>query len=73
LHELEGADPKKQGAACYRFADAVAALQKLSATDYNKAGTFLTNRGHVPDYAWKKIHAALEIFAAGSDPNAKLN
>jgi hypothetical protein len=48
--------------ACLRFSDALAAMEAIPERDRGLA--FLMQRGRIPDFAWKRIHAAMEIFAA---------
>jgi hypothetical protein len=64
LRALDGTDGDAQIAACLRFADALAVITALPAEDHNHSLTFLTRRGLIPSFAWKQIHAAMEILAA---------
>ena len=32
--------------------------------DRDRGLTYLIQRGRIPDFAWKRIHAAMEILAA---------
>jgi hypothetical protein len=59
---LEGIDTKAQIEACLRFVDALQALDAMP--DRDRGLTYLVQRGRIPDFAWKRIHAAMEIFAA---------
>jgi hypothetical protein len=62
LRALDGTDSEAQIAACLRFTDALAAMDAMP--DRDRGLTYLTRRGRIPDFAWKRIHAAMEIFAA---------
>jgi len=55
-------DSEAQIVACLRFSDALAAMEAIPERDRGLA--FLMQRGRIPDFAWKRIHAAMEIFAA---------
>ena len=62
LRALNGTDSEAQIAACLRFTDALAAMEAVP--DRDRGLTYLVQRGRIPDFAWKRIHAAMEIFAA---------
>jgi hypothetical protein len=65
LDALAGSDAtysKAQVEACLRFADALQAMEAMR--DRDRGLTFLMQRGRIPDFASKRIHAAMEIFAA---------
>jgi hypothetical protein len=62
LRTLDGTDSEAQIVACLRFSDALAAMEAIPERDRGLA--FLMLRGRIPDFAWKRIHAAMEIFAA---------
>jgi hypothetical protein len=62
LAALDGTDSAAQLAACLRF---VGALQALAAMpDRDRGLAHLVRRGRIPDFAWKRIQAAMEILAA---------
>jgi len=62
LRALNGTDGEAQIVACLRFTDALAVMEALP--DRDRGLTYLVQRGRIPDFAWKRIHAAMEIFAA---------
>jgi hypothetical protein len=62
LRALGGTDSEAQIAACVRFVDAMQAMDAMP--DRDRGLTYLIQRGRIPDFAWKRIHAAMEIFAA---------
>jgi hypothetical protein len=62
LRALDGTDSEAQIAACVRFVDAMQAMDAMP--DRDRGLTYLMRRGRIPDFAWKRIHAAVEIFAA---------
>ena len=62
LRALDGTDSEAQIAACLRFSDALAAMAAIP--DRDRGLTYLMQRRRIPDFAWKRIHAAMEIFAA---------
>jgi hypothetical protein len=62
LRALGGTDSEAQIAACLRFTDALAAMEAMP--DRDRGLTYLMRRGRIPDFAWKRIHAAMEILAA---------
>jgi hypothetical protein len=62
LEALDGTDSEAQIAACVRFVDAMQAMDAMP--DRDRGLTYLMQRGRIPDFAWKRIHAAMEIFAA---------
>lgn len=62
LRTLDGTDSEAHIVACLRFSDALAAMEAIPERDRGLA--FLMQRGRIPDFAWKRIHAAMEIFAA---------
>jgi hypothetical protein len=62
LRTLDGTDSEAQIAACVRFVDALAAMEAMP--DRDAGLTYLMQRGRIPNFAWKRIHAAMEIFAA---------
>jgi hypothetical protein len=62
LRTLDGTDSEAQIAACVRFVDAMEAMEAMP--DRDRGLTYLQQRGRIPDFAWKRIHAAMEIFAA---------
>ena len=64
LQALQGNEVEAQKAACLRFADAAAAIDAMPARDYNRVGTYVTQRGRVPDFAWQVILAAMEALVA---------
>jgi hypothetical protein len=45
-----------------RFVDALQAMEVMPERD--RGLTHLIRRGHIPDFAWKWIHAAMELLAA---------
>ena len=65
LSALEGSDTAAQMAACVRFGKVLAALRVMNPEDYSRVGAYLTERGRIPDFAWRKIVAAMQAFAAG--------
>jgi len=62
LRALNGTDSEAQIAACLRFTDALVAMETMP--DRDRGLTYLMQRRRIPDFAWKRIHAAMEIFAA---------
>jgi hypothetical protein len=62
LETLTGTDSEAQIAACVRFVDAMQAMDALP--DRDRGLTYLIQRGRIPDFAWKRIRAAMEILAA---------
>jgi hypothetical protein len=62
LRALDGTDSEAQIVACLRFTDALAAMEAMP--DRDRGLTYLMQRGRIPNFAWKRIHAAMEIFAA---------
>jgi hypothetical protein len=62
LDRLDGTDGEAQIAACVRFVDAMEAME--ATPDRDRGLTYLVQRGRIPDFAWKRIHAAMEILAA---------
>jgi hypothetical protein len=62
LRALDGTDSEAQIAACVRFVDAMQAMDAMP--DRDRGLTYLMRRGRIPDFAWKRIHAAMEILAA---------
>jgi hypothetical protein len=62
LRTLGGTDSEAQIAACLRFSDALAAM--VAMPDRDRGLTYLMQRRRIPDFAWKRIDAAMEIFAA---------
>jgi hypothetical protein len=69
LRALDGTDSEAQIAACVRFVDAMQAMDAMP--DRDRGLTYLMRRGRIPDFAWKRIHAAMEIFAA--DPSSPVH
>ena len=69
LRTLGGTDSEAQIAACVRFVDAMQAMDAMP--DRDRGLTYLIQRGRIPDFAWKRIHAAMEIFAA--DPSSPVH
>jgi hypothetical protein len=59
---LGGTDGEAQIVACVRFTGALAAMEAMP--DRDRGLSYLMRRGRIPDFAWKRIHAAMEIFAA---------
>jgi hypothetical protein len=59
LRALGGTDSEEQMAACIRFVEALEAMP-----DRDRGLAYLVRRGNIPDFAWKRIHAAMELFAA---------
>ena len=49
--------------ACIRFGKAMAALRGLGAADLGRVNVWLLGRQRIPDYAWRKIVAAMQNFA----------
>jgi hypothetical protein len=45
-----------------RFVDAMQTIDAMPGRD--RGLTYLMRRGRIPDFAWKRIQAAMEIFAA---------
>ena len=64
LRALDGTDSEAQIAACVRFVDALQAMTAMPVQDNERGLTYLIQRGRIPDFAWRRIHAAMEIFAA---------
>ena len=63
LAMLDGTDSEAQkAAACVRFIKALQAMDAMP--DRDRGLTYLMQRGRVPNFAWKRIHAAMEILAA---------
>jgi hypothetical protein len=62
LATLDGTDSEAQITACVRFVEAMQALDAMP--DSDRGLTFLMRRARIPDFAWKRIHAAMEILAA---------
>ena len=62
LRALNGTDGDAQLAACLRFVDALQAIDAMP--DRDRGLTYLMQRKRIPNFAWKRIHAAMEIFAA---------
>jgi hypothetical protein len=62
LMALDGTDAEAQIAACVHFVDALEAMGAMP--DRDRGLTYLMQRRRIPDFAWKRIHAAMEIFAA---------
>jgi hypothetical protein len=62
LETLDGTDREAQIAACVRFVQAMQTMGALP--DCDRGLTYLMQRGRIPDFAWKRIHAAVEILAA---------
>ena len=63
LDALERADTEAQMAACIRFGAAMAALRGLGVADLGRVNAWLLGRQRIPDYAWRKIVAAMQDFA----------
>ena len=59
---LDGTDSEAQIAACVRFVGALETMEAMP--DRDRGLSYLVRRGRIPDFAWKRIHAAMEIFAA---------
>jgi hypothetical protein len=66
LETLAGTDDEAAIAACLRFMDALQAMDAMP--DRDRGLTYLMQRGRIPNFAWKRIHAAMEIFAANLGP-----
>ena len=62
LETLNGTDSEAQIAACVRFVEALQTMDAMP--DRDRGLTYLMQRGRIPDFAWKGIHAAMQIFAA---------
>jgi hypothetical protein len=62
LRALGGTDNEEQMAACIRFVEALQAMEAMP--DRDRGLAYLVRRGNIPDFAWKRIHAAMELFAA---------
>jgi hypothetical protein len=62
LRALGGTDSEEQMAACIRFVEALQAMEAMP--DRDRGLAYLVRRGNIPDFAWKRIHAAMELFAA---------
>jgi hypothetical protein len=69
LRTLNGTDSLAQVEACLRFVSALQAFDAMP--DRDRGLAYPMQRGRIPDFAWKQIHAALEIFAA--DPNSPVH
>jgi hypothetical protein len=66
LQALAGTDDAAVIAACMRFIDAIQALDAMP--DRDRGLAYLRRRGGVPNFAWKRIHAFMEIFVANRTP-----
>jgi hypothetical protein len=62
LRALGTTDSEEQMAACIRFVEALQAMEAMP--DRDRGLAYLVRRGNIPDFAWKRIHAAMELFAA---------
>jgi len=62
LQALAGIDDAAVIVACMRFIDAVQALDAMP--DRDRGLIYLMQRGGVPNFACKRIHALMEIFVA---------
>lgn len=65
LAALEGNDVAAQMAACVRFGEMLARMRKMSPQDLGRINTWVTERGRIPDFAWRKIVLAMQNFAIG--------
>ena len=68
LWTLEGTDSEEQVAACLRFVAALQATNALPAEERDRGLAYLVQRGRIPDFAWMRIHAAMELLAADLNP-----
>jgi hypothetical protein len=68
LRALDGTDSEEQVVACLRFVAALEATYALPAEEHDRGLAYLVQRGRIPDFAWMRIHAAMELLAADLDP-----
>jgi hypothetical protein len=65
LAALEGDDIAAQMTACVRFGQILARMRAMSPQDLGRVNTLITERGRIPDFAWRKIVLAMQNFAIG--------
>jgi hypothetical protein len=66
LQTLDGTDSEEQVA---RPASASSPPQAtLPAEERDRGLAYLVQRGRIPDFAWMRIHAAMELLAADLNP-----
>jgi hypothetical protein len=68
LRALDGSDSREQVEACLRFVAALEATNALPAEERDRGLAYLVQRGRIPDFAWMRIHAAMELLAADLNP-----
>jgi hypothetical protein len=68
LRALDGTDSEEQVAACLRFVAALEASYALPAKERDRGLAYLVHRRRIPDFAWMRIHAAMELLAADLNP-----
>ena len=64
LRALDGTDSEEQVEACLRFVAALEATYALPAEEQDRGLAYLVQRGRIPDFAWMRIHTAMELLAA---------
>jgi hypothetical protein len=64
LRALDGTDSEEQLATCLRFVGALQVMGAMPTQDNERGLRYLMQRGRIPNFAWKRIHAAMEIMAA---------
>jgi hypothetical protein len=65
---LNGTDGEEQVAACLRFVAALEATNALPAKERDRSLACLVHRRCIPDFAWMRIHAAIQLLAADLNP-----
>jgi hypothetical protein len=68
LRALDGTDSEGAGGACLRFVAALQATNALPAEERDRGLAYLVQRGRIPDFARRRIHAAMELLAADLNP-----